>query len=328
MDVLYSKYNETDLIDSGSIISNIYHDVHSGHSILEHLDEDWKILFSALYALISIFGSIANFVVLWTLYKFHVLHTKSNKLLAALALTDLLTAMIVAPMIVVQLQNNNSSVLNRIYQTRTFLSTVLLLASDYITAFISFDRCLHIIKLTEYNMENKTLYFVLTLCWLFPVLTSLLIPAGLGQLFVYVVNGEVLVILLILALFYTTLLITLHRYTSQNESILNDSYIRDQTRTAKTIVIIVTLYIFMRVPILVSFFVIMVHPHNLDFNTEFYIICYMLCISNSLMNPVIYGYRTLREYIRKLYIKSAFHREVYNGEYSSNSNLESNTTVL
>ena len=311
--------------DYANNLSNKEHYYKSDHSVMEHLTQQWKIVFSVLFGILSISATFANGIVIKTIHRYTILHTKSNKILAALAVTDLLASVLVAPINVAQLLNRNSDATGKIYITRTCLSTVLILAADNITAFISFDRCLHIVKLSNYEIQNKTLCIVITVCWLIPVLTSLLLPLRKDRLFVYLVNVEVWIILLIITVCYATLLIALQQYTTRDENILNDAYVKDQEQATRTVVIIITLYILMRLPLVISFFLVMTNRHNLSFNTKFYAFANFLCVSNSGVNPLIYCYRTssLWKHVKKLFQLESSHVSSQIVTHSENFSLNS-----
>lgn len=281
-------------------ISTLDHTFNSGHSVMEHLNPEWKIIFSTLFGCIGVLAIVTNAIIIKTIHCYNELHTQSNKLLASLAITDLLTGLIVAPVNILQLLNTNKELVTKIYTIRIFVSTMLVLTSDNITAFISFDRCLHITKLMRYDIRNKTFYQALAFCWLIPLATCIVLPLQLHKAFLYLVNGQVWTIFVLLIMFYVTLLYYLQKYIRGDEIIETDIYIKDQKSATLTVIVIVTLYIAMRVPALVSFCFVMSNKHSLAFRTQFYSVANFICISNSFVNPLVYGCRTLRCQIRKL----------------------------
>lgn len=240
------------------------HTFNSSHSVMEHLNPEWKIIFSTLFGCIGVLAIVTNAIIIKTIHCYNELHTQSNKLLASLAITDLLTGLIVAPVNILQLLNTNKELVTKIYTIRIFVSTMLVLTSDNITAFISFDRCLHITKLMRYDIRNKTFYQVLAFCWLI-LATCIVLPLQLHKAFLYLVNGQVWTIFVLLIMFYVTLLYYLQKYIRGDEIIETDIYIKDQKSATLTVIVIVTLYIAMRVPALISFCFVMSNKHSLAF---------------------------------------------------------------
>lgn len=295
------NFANSNITDNGSIISPTEHYFISGHSVTEHLEPSWKTTFSILFGVISFFATISNIVVLKTLHQFQELQTKSNQILAALAVTDMVSGMVLGPINVFQFLNKDPRFVIYIYNIRTFLSTILVLTSDNIAAFISLDRCFHIRKFQDFTMKSRTMYMVLTLCWVIPIATLSVLLIDGPTLLVYLVNVEVAITLLILITFYATLIFALHRFSARNESLKNDSYLRNQANATKTVIVIITLYILMKLPVLVSFLFVVTDRYSLAFRAKFYTIANFICISNSFVNPLVYGYRTLRTDIKKMF---------------------------
>ena len=275
----------------------------SDHSIMEHLPNEWKIMLSILFLFVAVVSTFANAVVLRTLMKHTELHTKSNVLLAFLFLSDFCNGSIVAPLNAAQILNENGDILVPLFISRVCLSTIFSLASDYLAAFISVDRCLHILNLYNYELKKRTVSIALLLCWLCPMGSSLLCLFRYHEVFVYVINIEVWSLLLVILLFYSILIVTLRQYTVRRVSILDDNYQRNQREATHTVVIIVALYVLMRLPVMVSFLVTSNSHHSNMFKTKLYAVANLVSLSNSALNPVLYGYRTsfLREHLEMMW---------------------------
>ena len=54
-----------------------------------------------------------------------------------------------------------------------YLSSILLGSSLFTVGFISYDRCLHLVRLNQYNMPRWKMIPVLLLCWLVPIIIPL-----------------------------------------------------------------------------------------------------------------------------------------------------------
>ena len=173
-------------------------------SIFHHLpDSYWTNTFGVLFTFTSFAATFQNIIVLITLHKFVALHTNSNIILANLVLIDFLTGILLAPVNAAQLLNKDIMNTKNAELARLYMSTILVISSANTTAAISVDRCLHIVKLSNYQMSKKITFTIIGTCWMIPILTSIvrLLPNG-KVIYRMTVNIELTCILVINILFY------------------------------------------------------------------------------------------------------------------------------
>ena len=249
-----------------------------------------------LFAFTSFMTIFLNGVVLITLYKYAVLHTNSNKILASLATTDFLTGAI-APIYTI-LIFDRQLIYGNAEHLLVALSHGLILVSALTMAFISIDRYMHITKLTNYQLQDRTSYVGILVCWAIPGVTT-----AVGRIFNEI--GDILFTIemtfafLVIVGFYTDLIRAVHKYTREHSHELNDNYVKNERRGAHTIIIIATCFILMNFMIVFGPFLTYTIDRNIT--KPLFHFAFFLCISNSVVNPLVYSFRTqvLKEHILK-----------------------------
>lgn len=246
--------------------------------------------------LIAIFGTMENAIVIMVLYKHKPLHTPTNQILASLALADFLSSLLVAPLHAVQLLDremlNNCSV----DRCRKYLSPILVGASSYIIVFISYDRCLHLRKLQDYRMPKRKLYAMTLLCWSMAIaipLIRLFDSIEAKKIYSILVIMNAILILLALTLSYVGLLAMLkfHQRATNDNSTTNRR-IDNERRAVRTIILILSLYVIMLIPIIIFHGLYTTKNGNRHLLAFSYIIGISLALGNSVVNPLVYCYRT------------------------------------
>ena len=275
------------------------------NSTLDYLpDVVWKNIFGTLMCAVAVTASFENIIVLIVIFKCSALRTPSNRILASLATADLLTGAIVAPLNVAQYFR--VSILHNctVEAVRRYLSTALIGASTFTLGFISYDRCLHLVKLRKYKLEAKYLYPVLAICWLVPILLPFLRKINDSeQVYSATILTIGILVLVTVVVSYVGVIVSLRRFSNQCGSDIQQSSAENEKRASITVIIIITLYIFMLFPVFIHHGLNSSKLFDKYFIAKTYNITMLLAVANSSINPLIYCYRTmvLQKHIRQLF---------------------------
>lgn len=263
----------------------------------------WKYTTGLGMLSIAVLGTMENAIVIIVLFKYERLQTSTNKIIGSLALADLLSSLVVAPLHAVQILHANMLRNCKIDMVRTYSAPILIGVSTYIMAFISYDRYLHLRQLQDYHMSNKKLYSVMFGCWSAAIVIPMVrladsIEARTIYSILVIVNG--VLILLTLLTSYVVLLAML-RIRQTSSRFTNIHQIKNERQAAKTIILIISLYVMMLIPLLIYHGLYTIDD-NLELRAKTYIVGMVLAIGNSTINPVIYCYKTppLRKHVKKL----------------------------
>ena len=254
----------------------------------------WNYVMGGLSIFNAVTASVENTAALFVLFWYKNLHTLSNRLLTSLAISDLLAGLTIAPIQAAQLLNsrlNNNCGLNEI---RRYLCTLLIGASALSIGAISYDRYLHMSKLNNYNMHmnSRKIAVLFFLAWFIPALIPFLRYLDKSENSYGIVVIVILVnILATIVGCYLMIIIALRR-NSLSTSAVSEASLRRQMQATKTVIIIITCYIVMILPICVYLIINMVlhdiHPTDL---TAIYLVVMTIGTLNSSLNPVIYYFR-------------------------------------
>ena len=265
---------------------------------------DWELSCGITSIFICITASIENIIILLTLSWYKNLHTSTNGLLASLALSDLLVGLTLAPLHALQLLSPN--LLNHclVDEIRRYLSTLLIGASAFTIGGISYDRYLHMSKLMNYRdyMSKKKVTGIIFFCWLIPALIPVIryVFKSEKAYFSAIVIGVALVLGTLLACYI--LIIASMRYRGRWIHI-SRQFEERQLRTLRTVIIILTTFILMILPICLHHIVFIAFPTT-DIHTKvkLYMVGQTLAMLNSSANPVIYYFRNpeFRANLRKI----------------------------
>lgn len=269
-------------------------------SLLNYLPDLWRIIFGVLMAIISILATVENGIVLFTIFKFQVLHTTVNKILSSLALSDFLTGVCVASLFSLQLLDDSIMRYELVDMLRRYLTTAFVGASVATLAFISYDRWLHLRLLNSYRVKRRKLYCILLLCWLVPLLLPLLRKVDDSE----VVYSGVIVMIVVLvlgtiAVCYVLIWMALNQ--RQQSTTVTMIFSRER-RAAKTVLVILTIFAATIIPICLHHAMNMFKSASNDKLAKSYIVGQTLSLANSAINPVIYYYRTpdLKKHVRRV----------------------------
>lgn len=267
-------------------------------------NEYWSNVLGSLMCIATISATLENLLVLVVLSKYSVLKTTSNKILASLAMADFLTGATVAPLHAVQYLSEDVRQNCVVEQMRRYISTALIGASTLSLGFISYDRCLHLVKLQKYKMRLRFLYTVLLVCWLVPILIPFLRKISNSE---QIYSATILTVgtinLLTILISYLAVILALHQYSRRCGTGFHQSAVENERRAGVTVLIVITLYISMLVPIFIHHGLNLTNSFDEKFLAITYSVAQCLAILNSSVNPLIYCYRTpvLKKFTRTLF---------------------------
>lgn len=165
-----------------NISDDFYHD--SSNITSDKLD--LTILLPILITFISIVMTIAissNLYVIYAIIKYHSLHKASSYLIANLAVSDLLTAIIVLPPMVYSAIQGRPLFNDTFCQISAYVNYIIFGASLNATMTITMDRCIAVFwpfRYVRMTTSAKTT-FMITTTWLFPSIVALLPLLSLQQ---------------------------------------------------------------------------------------------------------------------------------------------------
>lgn len=263
-------------------------------TIISELPSDaWRITFGVIMVLIFLIATVENAIVLFVLYRYHALHTISNKILSGLALSNLLTGLILAPLYIAQLFSEDVMLNCTVDLSRRYISAVLLGASSFTLALIAFDRRRHLQSLHGYRMKKKRFYLLISTCWLVPII----IPAFRlvdedDQAYGIVVIIFNLLMAVVIVAFYVSLLFALKNYRKMESShVRMPDHVAFEWRAGKVVIMIIVLSLIMLLPVLIYCTMDVSQRINDTTLAETYIITMSLGMLNAVVNPLIYCYR-------------------------------------
>lgn len=273
------------------------------NSTLDNLPNDtWKKLFGTHCCFVTMTASLENLGVLFLFYRFSRLQTPSHKIMTSLVVADFLTGSILAPLYAVQFLNERLLRNCVVESIRRYATTLLVGASTFTLGFISYDRCLHLTKLKQYSMKNKILYTGLSLCWLIPLLLPLLrLTSNTEDAYSLTVITFGILILTTIIVSYFAVVLSLRKYSKR--CAIKTRSLEKERKAAVTVVIIITLYIFMMVPVYIHMGLSVASCFDRYFLARSYCISIVLSVTNSCINPIVYCYRTaeMRKHIRRTF---------------------------
>jgi len=277
-------------------------------SIMDHLPLGlWRESFGSLFVVTAVATMFMNGCVLVMMNINKSLRTPSNIILAALAFVDLLTGATVAPLYAAQLLHVDVARMKYVEEVRRTIAAILILTSSNIVGFISFDRCLHLLKLSNYKLSPPKLYGGILCCWLIPALTPVLRFIHDDKEYAYSIafNVELFGSLFIIFVFYFIIMMSLRRYARNHSSLVQQSYMENQKRATRTVAIILLFYILMNLPITVNRVFVIVGGMENDVLAKSYVIGSIFFVNSSVVNPVVYCLQTplLRRKFVELFVR-------------------------
>lgn len=267
-------------------------------------NRDWNYTFGGCMAFVSFLSTLENGILFITFVKFPSIRIHaSNKILFSMVVSDWLNGAVVGPLYSVQAMQDEFNCIAAL--PRVFLATVFTGTSLTTVGLISIDRAHHLIKLQKYSIRDCTLYRLLALCWIIPIL----IPASglLNYIAAAILSflGGIL-IFAIMIISYISLIVALGKHTNTTiHSTIRDSFVRKQRAAAKTSMLILTVHACMVLPVIIERVIFATHPpYRKHSDRPIHLLFIMLLmVGNSAVNPLIYCARipTIRTHLMKLF---------------------------
>ena len=253
-----------------------------------YAEKTWRYTFGVVLAILSLLTVVINAVVLITLLKYEALKIPSFKLLRSLALSDFLTGAFAGSMAAVQLLKEYTETDCFVDMVCTYLEFLFIGTSALTLACISYDRYLHLSKLNKYRMSNRRIYVFMSICWLIPI--AVIIITALVNFYIssIVIVTLAVIVLITLTSSYISILVALKRHGKQCESTGNNN----QRRAARTVIIILSCFLIMFLPYLISFSILFTRKFSIVTEKKWFVLSTCFGVLNSLLNPIIISCNT------------------------------------
>lgn len=284
------------------------------------LSDSWKMGFwltNSIFGFLSIF---LNSIVIIAVQKGRALRKNSNRLLYALAITDItfgILAFLTIPAMLF-IPNLQNSLLY--YEARRCCMAVLILVSGNLTALISVDRYINMMRLSMYRTSRRTINAGIIWCWLLPVVLIILMKLIKDKYRLLIISIQVFMNVGTIVTCYVLILNKMKRNTISVEQfgVLNRVYSLNEKHTSHTIITLISLFICQQLPLVASLLLTSIFGVKLEL-AKLSVIAYGFSLSNSITNPILYSYRTKgirADVVRLLELKpDVFDYEVTDSRY-------------
>ena len=232
-----------------------------------------------------------NVLVLITMLRYNVLKTPSFKMLVSLALSDLLTGAIVAPITSVQLLKTYTKSDCAVDMACIYLELLFIGTSALTLGCISYDRYLHLSQLSNYKMPKRVLYVFLLMCWLIPICAIVIAVVDFYISSIVIVILSALVMLTIITS-YVSVLVALRRHAKRSNNTLRKSSVGNEQRAGRMVIIILSFFLLMFLCYIISFLLEFTRKFDDVFVSKCFIIATCIGVFNSCINPIIITYNT------------------------------------
>ena len=273
----------------------------------------------------GIVGTVGNFLVVLAVYFTPALHTISNKFICSLALADLLVTMCGQPLLAaLQLGNASAQCLDEVEFVLRLVGNFSCAVSFLNLCFVSFDRCVAILKPLEYKnlMTTRKLRAMLSVVWLLPTIYTVLrltISKKATSYFTVVMLSAGYVTILVC---YCMIFVTVWRQGNKRRRLQCSMRRGTQSRSheaekrlAKTLAVVIGVF----TVAWASMFYLRMSAPDKNYGTA-YNWADTIAMSSSTVNPIIYGFRNA------LY-RGAF-RNIILCSYCSNSRIMRHVSSL
>lgn len=252
----------------------------------------WRLTLAVLYLLTATIATVLNGLVVAVMIKGGALKDTTFRILWALAVTDLLTALS-GYLNFCEAFITNEQILGRIYDVRYTMNVLTILTSINLAGFVSFDRYLHISRLqSNWKMPRKWSNVGICLCWCIPLLFAILTHSVNNRAILLLPSASSVLSFLIVITCYVLLLKSLRNFTKSNKGgALDAAYLRNEKYASRSVVIIGTFFIGMNFPIILGL-LIRSQTGLTSQLAKYNFICIFVSFSNSIVNPLVYCCRT------------------------------------
>ena len=126
-------------------------------SILSNLPSAaWYYIFGSINLVVALSATVENSLALFALIWYKDMHSRSNRIIVSLAATDLLVGLTIAPLQAAELLVPGLHKNCAVDQARRILSAILVEASTFTIAAISYDRYVRLTRLNNYRLHKTS----------------------------------------------------------------------------------------------------------------------------------------------------------------------------
>ena len=267
-----------------------------------------RICLGILNTMTSLTATCGNLLVILVILYYKSLRRRSNYLILCLAITDLTVGLLLQPLASAQIFNAIIGSNCNLAYAVTYIGAMLCGASSWTLALISYDRYLHLVKLTNYNlfMTNKKLWLMVAFSWLFPISFGLLLFSDVTMDAYYgilVLSANVVIVIIMVCYkrswsFIRDKAKVFPRQTDMESSKQEKDRITHHWKVAKTFALIISCFLLCWTP-MVSFvvYLMIIRKTSLSVGSftpylhTVYYLTLLMGYSNSTINPCIYFWR-------------------------------------
>ena len=149
------------------------------------------------------------------------------------------------------------------------------------------------------------MYPIIFFCWFLPLIILLFrfLPGDAERIYSALIITLAVVIFSVIIVSYAALIFSLHKYTREASEGVRQQSEDNEKRAAVTIIIIVTFYTLMIIPVGVHHGLSSSRKLDKFVFAKLYNLTMFFAIANSIVNPLIYCYRTktLKKHIHRFY---------------------------
>ena len=262
-------------------------------SILSNLPSAaWYYIFGSINLVIALSATVENSLALFALIWYKDMHSRSNRIIVSLAATDLLVGLTIAPLQAAELLVPGLHKNCAVDQARRILSAILVEASTFSIAAISYDRYVRLTRLNNYklHMTRRKINILIITSWLIPVCLPVLRYIDETEtIYVTACVSIMIGVLVAIIIFYIMILSTLKRKSSWRSQ--NPEIEKRQMQILKCVVKIISCYILMVFPMTAGLLALKAEMHP-EVRGAIYNTVTTLTMLNSTANPVIYYFST------------------------------------
>ena len=256
----------------------------------------WKYTITTFMLLISFIATFENTVILFVLIKLKTLNQSKSlhMLIGSLALSDLLAGGTVAPTLAAQLCDGVLAMDCRLERFRFYMVTITVGTSVCTLGVISYDRYLRMVRLLNYKMSTMKLCIIITICWAIPILAVIfhvVIDAPSSLYGVAIVTFLTIVSAIVIGSYISTL-VALRQLSKHAASSIRTNLVENERRVGFTVLIVLTGYMATIIPLIIHYSLLTTSKFDYYFLSKTYVVALCFSVANSIVNPVIIGYRT------------------------------------
>lgn len=269
------------------------------------LPESWRWAFGFFMCVLAFLSTVENIFVATLFCKFPVLRNPSNVILMSLAFSGALLGVIAAPLNALQLLRVNIVNDYLVDVVRQYTSTVFIGIYTLTLSLLSFDRCLHMVRLKKYKMCYSAVFSALIPCWVLPMSIPLLCMVrenGSNYFAVILVFGTTMIVAINLS--YIGLLYSLRKLYSlgKKQKNIDMLYIENEKHAGVTVFLAVTAFIVLMIPGFNYYALCSIGTYQKVTLAKSYVIGVFSTLLTSAVVPFMYIIRTppLCKYVKEL----------------------------